>query len=79
MNFRGQHWSCHAERSEASVLRDREMLRCAQHDMTGFECENPSSHSAEGCYPSWGVIHYGHTQIPPESNEREGLLLAIIG
>src|SRR2546426_524369 len=29
---------CHPERSEGSVSMGREMLRCAQHDRTGFEC-----------------------------------------
>ncbi len=27
---------CHPERSEGSVAMGREMLRCAQHDSTGF-------------------------------------------
>src|SRR3989442_1597798 len=33
---------CHPERSEGSVSMGREMLRCAQHDRTGFGRENSS-------------------------------------
>jgi hypothetical protein len=34
---------CHPERSEGSLLMGPQMLRCAQHDRTGFGCENSSS------------------------------------
>jgi len=29
---------CHPERSEGSSSMAREMLRCAQHDRSGFDC-----------------------------------------
>jgi len=38
---------CHPERSEGSIAIGREMLRCAQHDRTGFDWEKSSS--AVGC------------------------------
>ncbi len=34
MKFNNQNWSCHAERSEASLCPSSQMLRCAQDDNT---------------------------------------------
>src|SRR5256712_14131175 len=45
MNFHNQDRSCVVTppRSEGSVSMGTEMLRCAQHDRTGFDCENSLS------------------------------------
>jgi hypothetical protein len=35
--------ACHAERSEGALAMGSQMLRCAQHDMTGFGRSSSSS------------------------------------
>ncbi len=37
--FNNHHWDCHSERSEESDLSAAEILRCAQNDSPGLDCE----------------------------------------